>query len=321
VLFLPCICLALVVDDAGAILMPRILARVIVTQPVVACLPMQGPPVRSIEAWHVWVEWRPPATQRPPAHDYNRRAARFAAKGPAGTRRMAPMPAMEDRRDVIERSLYRGGDDAVRLESWPAPCSAGSFIGLYQVLLVLGLSGWQPVLLGSVAAAMTTAAFYSAMPVALVGATAGVLASIGYLIVAGNRVELPVITATAAGAGSSPAPSFSWMVRRNARPLAETLTGLLAGLGAGVILSVVLFFPQPMGPLVMAAGVVALVGALFQLNEHWIVQACHGWLPDGLAAPLVAALIAGVVGASVWIMGGTTAGAWTLRPRARSIAC
>ncbi|MGB5832139.1 MAG: spermidine synthase [Thiohalocapsa sp.] len=192
----------------------------------------------------------------------------------------------------------------------------GLFIGLYQVLLVLGLTGWQPVLVGSVAAAMTTAAFYSAMPVALVGATAGVLASIGYLIVSGHRVELPLITGTAAAAGLVAGSFFSWMVRRNARPLAETLTGLLAGLGAGVILSVVLFaYPEPVGPLVMAAGIVALVGALFQLNEHWILQRCHGWLPAGLAAPLVAALIAGVVGASIWILGGTTAAALDLETK------
>lgn len=184
----------------------------------------------------------------------------------------------------------------------------GLFIGLYQVLMVLGLSEWQAVMLASVAAAMTTVAFYSAMPVALVGTTAGVLASIGYLIASGHRVELSMIAATAGAAGLIAGSFYSWMVRRNARPLAETLTGLLAGLGAGVILSLVLLlFPQPIGPLAMAAGVVALVGSLFQLNEHWVVQTCHGWLPDGLAAPLVAALIAGVVGASVWIMGGATA--------------
>lgn len=186
----------------------------------------------------------------------------------------------------------------------------GLFIGLYQVLTVLGLSDWQPVVVGSVAAAMTTAAFYSAMPVAMVGAAAGVVASIGYLIVFGQRVELSTIAITATSAGLIAGSFYSWMVRRNARPLAETLTGLLAGLGAGVILSVVLMlYPQPVGPLVMAAGIVALVGALFQLNEHWIVQACHGWLPDGLAAPLVSALIAGVIGASIWIMGGTAAAA------------
>jgi len=184
----------------------------------------------------------------------------------------------------------------------------GLFIGLHEVLLVLGLSGWQAVLLGAVAAAMTTAAFYSAMPVALVGATAGVVASIGYLIQAQQFIDLGVITAVSGLAGVGAGGFFAWMVRRTARPLAETLTGMLAGLGAGVILSLVLvLFPEPIGSFVMAAGVVALVGALFQLNEHWIVQACHGWLPDGLAAPLVAGLIAAVVGASIWIMGGSTA--------------
>ncbi|MCF7985809.1 MAG: spermidine synthase [Thiohalocapsa sp.] len=184
----------------------------------------------------------------------------------------------------------------------------GLFIGLYQILEVLGLSGWQPIVLGAVAAAMTTAAFYSAMPVAMVGAAAGVVASIGYLILAGHRLELAVIAGVAGAAGFIAGAFFAWMVRRNARPLAETLTGMLAGLGAGVILSVLIsIYPQPVGPLVMAAGVVALVGALFQLNEHWIVQTCHGWLPDGLAAPLVSGLIAAIVGVSIWIMGGSAA--------------
>lgn len=184
----------------------------------------------------------------------------------------------------------------------------GLFIGLYRILEVLGLTGWQPVVLGAVAAAMTTAAFYSAMPVALVGATAGVVASIGYLIVAGHRLELAMIAGIAGAVGFVAGSFFAWIVRRNARPLAETLTGMLAGLGAGFVLSLVItLYPEPVGPFVMAAGVVALVGALFQLNEHWVVQRCHGWLPDGLAAPLVSGLIAAIVGVSIWIMGGSAA--------------
>jgi hypothetical protein len=186
----------------------------------------------------------------------------------------------------------------------------GLFIGLHQVLTLLGLTGWQPLVVGAVAAAMTTAAFYSAMPVALVGATAGVVASIGYLIASQQVIDLPVITAVSGAAGLMAGGFFTWMVRRTARPLADTLTGMLAGLGAGIILTLVLaLYPYPIGSFVMAAGIVALVGALFQLNEHWIVQACHGWLPDGLAAPLVAGLIGAVVGASIWIMGGSTAAA------------
>lgn len=183
----------------------------------------------------------------------------------------------------------------------------GLFIGLFEVLALLGLSGWQPLVVGAVAAAMTTAAFYSAMPLALVGATAGVLASIGYLVISGQTISLTMITLVAGGTGLAAGGFFAWTGRQNARPLAETLTGMLAGFGAGLALVVVLAtMDTGVGPFVMAAGVVAIVGALFQLNEHWIVQACHGWLPDSLAAPLVAGLIASVVGAAVWLMAGVT---------------
>jgi hypothetical protein len=183
----------------------------------------------------------------------------------------------------------------------------GLFIGLYEVLQVLGLHGWQPVVAAAVSAAMTTAAFYSAMPVALMGAMSGVVASIGYLIVAGPMLDLRIIAGVAAGLGVLGGAFVAWTSQAGARPLAETLTGLLAGLGAGVVLALVLaLYPQPVGPFVMAAGIVALVGSLFQLNEHWIVQAVHGWLPDTVAGPLVAAMVAAVVGASMWMVAGTT---------------
>ena len=60
---------------------------------------------------------------------------------------------------------------------------------------------------------------------------------------------------------------------------------------------------------VLAAGVVALVGGLFQLSSRWIVATSSGWCPRAISASVVAGLIAAVVGASVWIMGGTTAAA------------
>ncbi len=184
----------------------------------------------------------------------------------------------------------------------------GLFIGLYEVLQVLALGPWQALVVAALAAAMTTAAFYSAMPVALLGAMAGVVASIGYLIIGGPRLELSIMAAVAAGLGLIAGAFFAWTTPAGARPLAETLTGLLAGLGAGIILAVILtLYPQPVGAFVMAAGIVALVGSLFQLNEHWFVQNVHGWLPDALAAPLVAAMVAAVVGASIWMVAGTTA--------------
>ena len=58
---------------------------------------------------------------------------------------------------------------------------------------------------------------------------------------------------------------------------------------------------------VLAFGVVALVGTFFQISERWLVARSAAWLPAVLSAPAVAGLIAAVVGASIWILGGTTA--------------
>lgn len=182
------------------------------------------------------------------------------------------------------------------------------FAGLYQVLRVVGLQDWQPLVVGAAAAAMTTSAFYSAMPVALVGAAAGVMASIGYLMVAGHQVHLPIIAGVAAAAGIVAGVFYAWMGKRGIRPLAQTLAGLLAGIAGGALLALGLRVADAeidMFPL--AAGVVALVGGLFQLSRGWIASTSSGWCPRLLSAPVVAGLIAAVVGSSVWIMGGTTA--------------
>ncbi len=181
------------------------------------------------------------------------------------------------------------------------------FAGLYQVLIVLGLVGWQPLVIASAAAAMTTSAFYSAMPVALVGTMAGVLASIGYLIATGQEIELSTIVGVAGLVGVVAGGFYSWIVKSGSRPLAETLTGLIAGLLAGATLSLVLaLLGGHMGMFALAAGVVALVGTFFQVSERWLVKRSQGWLPDALSAPVVAGLIAAVVGASIWILGGST---------------
>ncbi|WP_295405547.1 spermidine synthase [uncultured Thiocystis sp.] len=181
------------------------------------------------------------------------------------------------------------------------------FAGLYQVLQVLGLTGWQPLIMAAAAAAMTTSAFYSAMPVALVGAMAGVLSSIGYLIATGQEIELFMIVGIAGTAGLVAGSFYAWMVTGGSQPLAETLTGLLAGLLAGGVLAVVLAMSgEEVGMFVLAAGVVALVGTFFQISERWLLARTSGWLPGILSAPVVAGLIAAVVGASIWILDGTT---------------
>ena len=179
------------------------------------------------------------------------------------------------------------------------------FGGLYALLSSLGLAGWVPLVAAAAVAATTTSAFYSAMPVALVGAMAGILASIGYLIVVGPVVKLLGIAGIAGLGGVLAGLFYSWMVTGGGRPLAETLSGLLAGLFAGGCLALTLaILGRDLDVFFMAAGVVALVGTFFQISERWLVGHCARWFPAVVSAAVVAGLIAAVVGASVWIIGG-----------------
>ncbi len=181
------------------------------------------------------------------------------------------------------------------------------FAGLQQVLFAMGLTGWQPLVLAATAAAMTTSALYSAMPVALTGAMAGVLASIGALILLGPNVRLPEIAGIAALAGVAGGSFYAWMAESGGEPLVETLAGLGSGLIAGTTLAVVATLTShQIGTFVLAAGVVALVGTLFQISQRWLITAGSGWLHGGLSAAVVAGLTASLVAASIWILGGTT---------------
>ncbi|WPL15191.1 hypothetical protein Thiowin_00071 [Thiorhodovibrio winogradskyi] len=183
------------------------------------------------------------------------------------------------------------------------------FVSMRYMLGDLGFESWYPLLIGSCAAAMTTAALYSAMFVALVGAAAGVLASIAYLMLYLQVVDLAIITGVAAGAGLIAGLFFNRGPEANARAFGVTLTGLLAGAGAGLAISIVIalqLYAKPIDDMVVVAGVVALVGTLFQLNQHWMTRGFAGWPWTRLGGPLVAAWIAGVVGVGVWLMVGTT---------------
>lgn len=180
------------------------------------------------------------------------------------------------------------------------------FAGLYQVLLAFGLNAWQAPMGAAAASAMTTSALYSAMPVALTGAMAGVLASIGALIVLGQDLALPVIAGIAAAAGLAAGSFYAWMAQSGGRPLAETLTGLMSGLIAGGVLAFLVQVTEgQIRTFALAAGVVALVGTLFQISERWVVLKGAGLLPGSLSAALVAAILSSLVAASVWVLIGT----------------
>jgi hypothetical protein len=82
--------------------------------------------------------------------------------------------------------------------------------------------------------------------------------------------------------------------------VAGSIAGALMVWGLGL-------FGQPVGPFIIAAGIVALVGGLFQLTRPHILRGCFTWLPEGLGPPVVAGVIAAVVGAAVGIMSGAGA--------------
>lgn len=128
-------------------------------------------------------------------------------------------------------------------------------------------------------------------------------------MVTGQNVDLMPISTTAGGGGLLAGFLYVWAAAGSGRPLVETLIGLIAGLVAGILLALPLtLLDTELGPAVLAAGVVALVGTFFQVSERWLVPQAGRWLPipDVLSVPLVAGLVAAVVGASVWIMVGTT---------------
>ncbi len=180
------------------------------------------------------------------------------------------------------------------------------FAGLHQVLTALGLTAWQPPVAAAAAAAMTTSAFYSAMPVALTGAMAGVLASIASLILFGHDPGLTTIAGTAGVAGLGAGSFYAWMTDGAGRPLAQTLAGLLGGLIAGgVLVAVVALTGHQADMFVLAAGVVATVGTLFQLSQRWLTGHRGELLPATLSAAVVAGLIACMVAAGIWLLGGT----------------
>jgi len=180
------------------------------------------------------------------------------------------------------------------------------YAGLRQALLVMGLADWQPQLAAAAAAAMMTAAFYSAMPLALGGAMAGVLASIGSLILFGHDPSLIQIVGIAGVTGLAIGSFQSWMTGGGGRPLTRTLAGLGAGLIAGAVLVLVIGVSgRDVGTFVSAAGAVALVGTLYEAARRWLVYRHGPWLPASLSAALVAGSVAVLVGAGIWMLGGS----------------
>ena len=186
---------------------------------------------------------------------------------------------------------------------------AALFVGFLESFQFLGFSAWSLVLAGSLAGAVG-AAFYGAMQIAILGTLAGVIASFAYLVIYSGGVHPLGVLVLASVAGMTLGIAFGAMhvfLLRGA--LSKLVSGLIGGSCAGLALwAVTLALPQPL-PLGILVGIlVPITGYVYVAVSERLETLCAGRLPDPIVGGLVAGSLAGVVGTSVWAVGGSATG-------------
>ena len=163
---------------------------------------------------------------------------------------------------------------------------------------------WLNITLATAMGGAITAAFFGSMLTALLGAMIGVVASVVYLVVfseTGDFIPLLIIAAGIAFLAGSLLRQADNLIMR---PIAQAMSGLLAGLVAGPLTAVAVWSMSWNVQSVWAAGfAVAVVGILFLLFSHWITPSCPDWLSSRFSSPVVAAIVAGAVSAALWLIG------------------
>jgi hypothetical protein len=142
------------------------------------------------------------------------------------------------------------------------------------------------------------------MQVALIGALAGALSTIATLVLFTHSERLLPLLLIAAAAGASAGAAYNAFTGLPRRPMPHFLSGLISGLTIGLVLQLL----PPLPPTLMAGLAAFGVGTCYLLFFAPLLSRCSRLVPAQLSAPLVAALIAALVAASIWLIGGTTAG-------------
>jgi len=185
----------------------------------------------------------------------------------------------------------------------------GLFFGMHEVFGMLGGARWLMLTLAVALAGAVTSAFFGAMQVALLGTMVGVLVGIVYLMIGLEPARPLFLIAAAMGAGLVVGSFYSGRSAIRARPLGQTVSGLLAGLVAGPTLYLLAAFLGFSGkPMLLAAVAVALVGVLYLLASRWILALCSEWMSAKMSGPVVAGLVATAVATSMWLIGGGITG-------------
>lgn len=181
--------------------------------------------------------------------------------------------------------------------------------GLYVLFLILGLPGWLAWSTATTASVATTAAICLTLQAALVGAVAGVLASIGYLMASGQTPASYVLILVGAGLGIAAGGCYTWATRYVSHSLSHSASGLLAGLGASAALMVLLatLGAQISMPVLTFGGAVC-AGIAFSRLDPWLLRHLGRRLPEYLSATLVAGLVATLVATGIWFVTTVTDG-------------
>ncbi len=180
----------------------------------------------------------------------------------------------------------------------------GFFAGMLNFLLIEGVSPWLALILACGLSGMVISAFFGSMLVALGGTLTGILTAISYQILFASYHQPLLLLGIALVLGFIAGGFFTKREIRDSQPLAQTGTGLMAGLASGPVLYLVVSSTSLMGNhWAVAAIAVSLVGLCYVFLIKHRLALLGSALALKMGGPLVCGLIAVAVASVFWIIG------------------
>ncbi|WP_456375837.1 hypothetical protein [Thiolapillus sp.] len=180
----------------------------------------------------------------------------------------------------------------------------GFFAGMLHFLLIENIAPWLALILASALSGMIIAAFFGSMLVALGGTLTGILVAISYQILFAGHNHPLLLLGIALILGFITGGFFTKREIRDSQPLAQTGTGLLAGLVSGPVLYLAVSSLSLLGKhWVVTAIAVSLVGLCYVYLIKHRLSLLSSPLALNIGGPLVCGLIAVAVASVFWIIG------------------
>ncbi len=200
------------------------------------------------------------------------------------------------------RSNYHGrkADIFIRAIIWGFVGSifGGLYVGFSSLLTPL--IGDDLVIIPAAAfAGAVGAAFYGSFQVAIIGTLAGAASGIGYLILADSQ-QLDEMAAVSLMAGVVAGFMYGNTHREVSGALMKSLTGLVAGAIAGILLWAMLRAGVATNSYLTTAILVPLTGTFYIYGVFKVISRMDCRLPLSMVGSLVAALLSVVVAGSIW---------------------